>query len=79
MRPFLDHPSQFGPVRKFSLRFKTRTTFAVSLLLGDLLTLQTRRSPSCVCAASMSDFWRDEEACQARVTMGDGALDVDRL
>lgn len=41
--------------------------------------LQTRRSPSCVWVASISDFWRDEDACQAKVTIGDGPLEVVRL
>jgi hypothetical protein len=27
----------------------------------------------------MSDFCRDDEACHANVTIGDGALEVDRL
>lgn len=79
MRPFLDHASQFGPGMAFSLLFKTRTTLAESLLEGDFAMLQTRRSPSCVCVASMSDFCREEEACHARVTIGDGALEVVKL
>jgi len=41
--------------------------------------LHTRRSPSLVCTASMSDFWRDEDACQAKFTIGEGPLDVLRL
>lgn len=79
MRPFFDHPNQFAPVWKLSDRLRTRTTFAVSLLVGDLATLQTRKSPSFVWAANMSDFCRDEEACHASVTMGDGPLEVVRL
>lgn len=51
----------------------------MSLLVGDLAMLQTRRSPSFVCVASMSDFWREEEACHANVTMEDGPLDVVKL
>jgi len=27
----------------------------------------------------MSDFWRDDEACHAKVTMGDGPRDVVKL
>lgn len=38
--------------------------------------LQTLRSPSAVCVASMSDFCFDEDACQANDTIGDGPLDV---
>lgn len=56
-----------------------RTTLAGSLLLNDFATLHTLRSPSSVCTANMSDFCRADEACQARVTMGDGALEVLRL
>lgn len=41
--------------------------------------LQTRRSPSCVCDANISDFWREEDVCHANVTMGDGPLDVVKL
>lgn len=79
MRPFLDQPNQFGPFWKFSVRFRTLTTFAVSALVGDFAMLQTRRSPSFVCVANMSDFWREEEACHARVTIGEGPLDVVKL
>jgi len=32
-----------------------------------------------VWTANMSDFCRDDEACHARVTIGDGALEVLRL
>lgn len=79
IRPFLDHAIQFGPVTWFSVRFNIRTTLAGSLVLYDLATLQTRRSPSWVWTASMSDFCRDEEACQLKVTMGEGAREVVRL
>jgi hypothetical protein len=41
--------------------------------------LQTRRSPSFVCVANISDFWRDEEACHANVTIGEGPLEVVKL
>jgi len=50
-------------------------TLGVSAV-GGFATLQTRRSPSEVCVANMSDFCFDEEACQANVTIGDGARDV---
>lgn len=42
-------------------------------------TLHTRRSPSFVCTASISDFCLADEACQARLTIGDGPLEVVRL
>lgn len=79
MRPFFDQPSQFGPDWKFSDRFRTRTTFAVSLLVGDFAMLHTRRSPSLVWDASISDFCLELDACHANVTIGDGARDVVRL
>ena len=47
--------------------------------MNDLATLHTLKSPSSVCTANISDFWREDDACQASVTMGDGALDVLRL
>lgn len=79
MRPFFDQPIQLGPFRKLSFRFRIRTTFAGSLLLNDFATLHTLKSPSSVCTANMSDFWREDDACQARVTIGEGALEVLRL
>jgi len=79
MRPFFDQPSQFGPGRKRSLRFKILTTFAGSLLVWFFAMLQTRRSPSWVWVANMSDFCFEEEACHARVTIGDGLLEVVKL
>ena len=38
--------------------------------------LHTLRSPSNVCVTSMSDFCLADEACHARLTIGDGALAV---
>jgi hypothetical protein len=38
--------------------------------------LQTRKSPSMVCAASMSDFCFEDEPCQASLLRGDGGLFV---
>jgi len=52
---------------------------AGSSLVYALDTLQTRRSPSLVCTANISDFDREDEACHDRVTIGDGPLDVVRL
>jgi hypothetical protein len=79
MRPFFDQPIQFGPSDMFSARFKIRTTLAGSSALKDFATLQTRKSPLCVCVESMSDFWRDDDACHANVTIGEGERDVVRL
>lgn len=56
-----------------------RTTFAGSALLKALDTLQTLESPSLVWTASMSDFCRDEDACQLSETIGEGPLEVVRL
>lgn len=46
---------------------------------GALGTLHTRRSPSAVWAASISDFCLDEEPCHARPATGEGALGVVRV
>lgn len=43
---------------------------------GGLGMLQTRRSPSSVCAASMSVFCLDDDPCHARPVILDGALVV---
>src|SRR6478609_4466467 len=79
MRPFLDHPIQLGPFMEISAFLRFRTTFAGSSALYFFATLQTRKSPSRIWTASMSDFCRDEEACHARFTIGDGPLEVVRL
>lgn len=79
MRPFLDQAIQLGPGRLTSFRLSTRTTFAGSLALCALATLQTLKSPSCVWEASISDFCRGVEACHCSVTIGDGILEVMRL
>ena len=47
--------------------------------VGGFATLQTRRSPSIVCDASISDFCFVDEACQAKWTIGDGARAVVRV
>lgn len=46
---------------------------------GGLTILQTRKSPSEVCVASISDFCLEEEACQLNVAMGEGPRDVLRV
>ena len=79
MRPFFDHPIQFGPSDRFSDLFKIRTTLAGSSTLYDFATLHTRKSPLYVCVDNMSDFWRDDDACHDNVTMGEGERDVVRL
>lgn len=79
IRPFFDHPIQLGPGIYLSVFLRILTTFAGSALLYDLATLQTRRSPSWVCTASISDFWRDEDACHDTVMIADGPLAVVKL
>jgi len=76
MRPFRDHPSQLFPLPEASGRFNTRTTRALSSPSSDLGTLHTRRSPSFVCTASISDFCFDEEACHANAVIVEGCIDV---
>lgn len=73
--PFFDHASQFRPGSTLSLRFKIRIGFGDSAV-GGFETLHTRRSPSEVCVASMSDFCLVDDACHARLTMGEGARGV---
>ena len=75
MRPFLDHVIQLAPGVNVSARFSTRMTLGASLV-GGLATLQTLKSPSDVCVASISDFCFDDEACHARFAIGDGPLEV---
>ena len=43
---------------------------------GGFGTLHTRKSPSKVCVANISDFCFEEEACQASPVICDGALEV---
>ena len=53
-------------------------TLGVSTV-GGLAMLQTLRSPSKLCIASISDFCLVDEACHARFIIGEGARDVDRV
>ena len=76
--PFFDQAIQFKPGSTLSLFFKTRMTLGVSAVAG-FDTLQTRRSPSEVCVASISDFCLVDEACHAKLTIGEGARDVDNV
>lgn len=55
-----------------------RIVFGVSAV-GGFDTLQTRRSPSHVWEANISDFCLDDEACQASETMGEGERWVVRV
>lgn len=73
--PFFDHASQLKPGSTLSLLFKIRIGFGDSAV-GGFETLHTRRSPSEVCVASMSDFCFVDDACHARLTMGEGARGV---
>jgi len=41
--------------------------------VGGFETLQILRSPSMVCEANISDFCFVDEACQAKLTIGEGA------
>ena len=47
--------------------------------VGGFATLHTRRSPSVVCVASMSDFCFVDDACHARCAIGDGPREVDSV
>lgn len=58
-----------------SLLFKIRIVFGVSAV-GGFETLHTRRSPSEVWVASMSDFCLVEEACHDKFAIGEGARGV---
>ena len=75
IRPFFDHAAQFKPGSRLSLCFNTRIVAGAADFTGFAI-LQTLRSPSNVCVASMSDFCLAEEACHARLTIGEGALAV---
>lgn len=61
-----------------SLLFRIRMVFGDSAV-GGFDTLHIRKSPSIVCDASISDFCFVDEACQARLTMGEGARWVVRV
>ena len=76
--PFFDHAHQCWPGSVLSLRFKIRIVFGDSAI-GGLETLHIRRSPSIVCEANMSDFCFVDEACQAKLTIGEGARWVVRV
>ena len=41
--------------------------------------LQTRKSPSAHCTASISDFCLEEDACQASPVIGEGLRGVDKV
>lgn len=73
--PFLDQANQLRPDSTLSLLFRIRIVLGDSAV-GGFETLQTRKSPSDVCVANISDFCLVEDACHARLTIGDGARDV---
>ena len=73
MRPFFDQEIHVLPgMNVGSGRLNTRMTLGASAF-GGFDTLHTRRSPSAVWVASISDFCLDEDACQLRESIGDGA------
>lgn len=73
--PFLDQANQLSPDSTLSLLFRIRIVFGVSAV-GGFEILHTRRSPSEVCVANMSDFCLVEEACHAKFAIGEGARGV---
>ena len=77
--PFFDQANQQGPGSLCSFWLSTRITHGASLPCWALGTLHTRRSPSDVWAANISDFCFDEEPCQARPAIGEGFLGVVRV
>lgn len=44
--------------------------------VGGLATLHTRKSPSKVCVASMSDFCFEDDVCHDRLAIGEGAREI---
>ena len=70
--PFFDHAHQCSPGSTLSLLFKMRRVLGVSVF-GGFETLQTRRSPSTVCVASMSDLCFVEDACHTKFATAEGA------
>lgn len=73
--PFLDHANQLRPDSTLSLLFKILMVLGDSAV-GGFETLHTRKSPSDVCVANMSDFCFVDDACHARFTIGEGARGV---
>ena len=78
IRPFLAQVIQLRPGKNLSDLFRTRITRGTSAE-GGFATLQTRRSPSAVWVANMSDFCLVEDACHVRVAIGDGPREVDKV
>lgn len=73
MRPFFDHANQHSPGVTLSDLLRIRITLGGSVC-GAFATLQTRRSPSAVCVASISDFCLDDDPCHDKAVIGEGAL-----
>ena len=76
--PFFDHAHQCSPGSTLSLLFRMRRVFGASLF-GGFETLQTRKSPSTVCVASMSDLCFVDEACHTKFATAEGARAVVRV
>jgi len=70
--PLIDHAHQLLPFLLPPSLLRTLTTFAGSPDSIVLATLHTRRSPSLVCVANMSDFCFEDEVCHASEVIGDG-------
>lgn len=73
IRPFFDQANQHRPGFTPSDLVRMRITLGGSVW-GAFATLQTRRSPSAVCVASISDFCFDDDPCQDSAVIGEGAL-----
>ncbi len=73
--PFFDQASQLRLESTLSLLFSIRMVFGDSAV-GGLEILHTRKSPSEVWVANMSDFCLVDDACHARLAMDDGARGV---
>lgn len=73
--PFFDHASQLRHGSTLSLLFRIRMVFGCSAV-GGFETLQTRRSPSIVWDANISDRCFVDDACHDRLTIGEGARGV---
>lgn len=73
--PFFDHANQLRHGSTLSLLFKIRMVLGCSAV-GGFETLQTRRSPSIVWEANMSDRCFVDDACHDRFTIGEGARGV---
>lgn len=78
IRPFLDHAIQLSPGPTLSVRFNMRIIFGASAV-GGFATLQTLKSPSDAWTANISDFCLVEDACHARLAIGEGARSAGKV